>query len=280
MTAVPILVEGDQSSALLWANVVANAINKSVLGGDTIIELATTPAGTQANELRWSNVHQALMRWTGTQWVLMEGSPPYMEGYGFGQDAANGDKVGPFLMVGALIGVVGVVPHFTLATQTTSVTANAGQAVRSGQITWLPGGTAGLRFRAVMSFKLAAATIVSRVGFHDGTGSAAPVDGAWLDVVNGVASFKTSQASTVTTHATTLALVADRIYTIYIWFTTATACRCIVMRDDGTIDLDVTNATNVPGAAQFFAANALCYNTAAGAVVAHTFDWMGFGYTP
>lgn len=280
MTQVPILADGDLSSSTAQWDVSANAINKSVLGGDTIIELATTPAGTQTNEIRWSNVHQALVRWTGTQWVFIDGAPAYFEKYDFGQTQVAGDLFGPFTAaVGGLTSIAATAaPHFSVATMSTSASANAATNIRTPSITATPGGQPGLRFRSVMSFKLAVATTVSRVGFHDGTTSTAPVDGAWLDVVAGVASFKTSQASTVTTHATTLALVADRWYTIHIWFTTATACRCIVVRDDGTIDLDVTNTTNVPSSAQFFAANALCYNTAAGAVVAHTFDWMGYGY--
>lgn len=281
MTQVPILAEGDASSALTWADVVANAVNRALLGGNEgLIELSTTAANASQNgEMRWSPVHQALMRWTGTQWIFAGGPPTYFEKYDFGQAQAAADLIGPFTVVaGSLLSAVPVVPHYTIATHATSAVANTAQTIRSPNIAYLPGGQAGLRFRAVMAFKLAASTVVSRVGFHDGTTSTLPVDGAWLDVVNGVASFRTSQASTVSTHGNTVALVADRWYTIHIWFVTATSVRCLMVRDDGTIDMDNTLATNVPGSAQFFAASALQYNTAAAAVTAHTFDWMGYGF--
>lgn len=248
-----------------------------------IIERATTPAGT-TDEIRWSTLHKAFMIWSGTQWLFAGGPPTYFDSYEFGEDLANLANVGPFTIVlggtGTFNAVAGVSPHYTVVTHGNGATANSASMIRSAAVTFIPGGAAGLRYRAVMSFKLALTTVVSRVGFHDATAAAAPVDGAWLEVVNGVASFKTSQASTVTTNATTLALVADRWYTIHIWFTTATACRCIMIRDDGTIDLDVTNSTNVPSAAQFFAASIFAYNTAAGAAVAHTLDWLGMGFQP
>lgn len=279
MTQVPILSEGDLSSALNQFDVAANAINKSVLGGDTIIELGATPAGTQTNELRWSNVHQALMRWTGAQWIFAQGPPPYLN-----HDELI-DTLGHCVITPLSSGTdaqnIDAPPKIGIHRASSIAVANTGVSYRLGGGVTIWGTAAGLRFRAGFVLSSIAAGVTIRAGFHDQTtGAGAVTDGAWFDIVAGVSSFKTSQASTVTTHGTTANLVAATSYTIHVWFPTGTTARGIIVKDDGTVVQDVTNVANVPTGAQRYAPQVVAICTAATALTLIDIDFIGAGYAP
>lgn len=280
MTQIPILVDGQLSSVSAWANPVANAINKSVLGGDMIIELALTPAGTQANELRWSTVHQAMMRWTGTQWRFADGAPAYMEGFDYiGFSSSN---VALASGTAALTTTAGVgTGHPGVILISSSASANSGD-VMAGNGDAFSGANPGLRYRGV--FMVPASGFVAgathRIGLHDATTSADAVDGCYLEVVNATASFKTAAASTRTTNATTATLIAGTWYTVHVWFLTTTTARCVVINDAGTVMLDVTNVANVPTNAQFFRPCHLSFNSGTAALALCNVDYMGAGYAP
>lgn len=281
MTQVPILSEGDLSSALNQFDVAANAINKSVLGGDIIIEMALTPAGTQANELRWSSVHQAMMRWTGTQWVFAGGPPKYLEGADFTL-LALGQTV---LVTGTIAGTVvagATTAHPGIKLISSSASANSGGYIDGGLPDSLSGANPGLRYRGV--FMIPAAGFVAgathRIGLHDGNSNADATDGCYLEVINATATFKTAAAASRTSNATTATLVAGIWYTVHIWFLTTTTARCIVVNDAGTVMMDVTNVANIPTNAQFFRPCHLAVNTGTAALALDNVDYMGAGYAP
>lgn len=271
-----------------WANSVANDVNTLAaagLGSSAIIELATTPVDP-TNQQRWSSVHSSMMRYTGTQWVFANPNCLPTSWDCHEQGITNNTMCGPFLALlssGSNLAPATGQPanHPGVISITCGVTANTVSGLRT-LVTATGGGVAGLRFRAVVAFFQPNSTCIVRVGMHDCTSSADAVDGAYVEFssATGLISFKTATASTRTTNATTLTNVSGTWYTIHIWFVTATTARCIMIKDDGTVVLDVTNSANVPGSGNYFGANIIAHNTSTTGGYIATVDWMGFGYVP
>jgi hypothetical protein len=285
MTIATVIEQAIAPSA--WANQVGDAINQGLHGGAAILENATTPAGTTTNELRWSSAHQTMMRWTGTQWRFMQGAPNYMQGTswdGFWNGATGTLVGGGFATLQYASGTVDQPPaqqtdarHPGVARIMTGAQANSGSGIYTQPI--LCNSAGGLRFRAVFQVPAGVATVAQRIGFHDSITAADATDGAYLEILNNVASFKTAQANVRTTHGTTFLLSVSTWYTLHIILTSTTTARCILMRDDGVVSLDVTNTATVPTGTNLFGAAVNCYRTD---LVASTpmlyLDWIGFGF--
>lgn len=266
----------DDEVAVEWGNAVADAINHSVLGGAAIIERATTPPGT-ANELRWSTIHQAMMRWTGTQWLFAHGVPNNFTFDDF--IAATGLATGQPMGGGALGGAVDVPPHYGIVRMASTAVAGSGYKETLGANL---SSTAGLRMRCVFSLVTVAANSRQVIGFHDQVlGDTPAVDGAYLNVNAGVASFKTTAASSGATHATTATLTAGIFYTLHVIYTAAAKVRLILIQDNGTVVLDLSMSANVPtGTTNRFNCCAGGFNATAVAVNLLDIDWIGMGYAP
>lgn len=299
-TTVTSLVSGNTITQA-WVQAVYNdivAADNAVSAGSPIIELATTPAGT-TNQLRWSTVHQTLMKWTGTQWIFAGGTPSYFDGgcthlhTGFTSTDPGGATWGAGLVIDAnfraikttatlnscrIVQGAPAVGHQGVLNigGGTAGAANSGVGLITGQIG--NSGDPGLRFRGVFQIVNPSATTTCRVGFLNTITSADATNGAYLEVNNVTATFKTSQASTRTSNATTATLVANTWYTVHIWFVTSSSARCIILKDDGTVVLDVTNSANVPSISQLFGAGCVATNSA---ILASTdymsVDWLGVG---
>ena len=280
MAVAPILAEGDASSALNQYNIVANATNRFMSGGQAIIELATTPAGDMVNDIRWSTVHQTAMRWTGTQWVFADGVPGYLEGTDL--ISLNG-WTASLLVSGTSVQTINLSNGLHQGVQqiSSSVSANSGARLESILDAFV-GGTAGLRYRGVFMIPTSGAVAggLHRIGFGDTNSSGDSADGMYLEIVNLTASFKTANSSTRTTNATTAVLVANTWYTVHIWSLTTTTARCVVVNDAGTVVLDVTNTTNLPASTVQFAAKHVTVNTGVAALLMCYVDYIGAGYAP
>jgi hypothetical protein len=284
---VPTVVPETFATAI-WANAVSDALNRSVLGGDSLFELAPAPTGS-LNELRWSSVHGTLMRWDGTQWVLADGTLAYMQSTSY-----HGVSVGPD---GTFLGGGFWVQAFSNAATLDQPTAiqlaarhpgvvrivasvggtNSGLCI--GTQVLLSNATDGLRFRAVFQIPTAGATTVTRrIGFHDQFNIAGGLtNGAYLEVVGDAAVLKTTRVSATTTNVTTVTLTAGTWYTVHIQMKVASA-RCIVMDDLGNLVYDATNSTNVPTGANLFAAAAEAWVSAPASQPLLYIDYVGYGY--
>lgn len=275
---VPVVTDITMATAA-WANQVAADVN-GLLGGAqaapaAIIEFATSPAGGFVGQLVWSTVHSALMRWTGTQWVFAEGVPNY-----FTYDdlvGTTGQAAASPMGGGTSAGSLEVPPHFGIVRHSSVAVANSGSREGIGSTF---GGAAGLRMRCVFSLVTIAANSRQIIGFHDQiSGATPPVDGAYLDINAGVASFKTTAASSLATNATTALLSAGVFYTLHVIYTAVSTVRLILVLDSGTVILDLTQSANVPnGTTNRFNCSAAGYNVTAAVVALLDVDWIGVGY--
>jgi hypothetical protein len=288
---------GDGGTPAQW-NGVGAYINNLIAGGGAIIENQTTPAGTDVNELRWSTTHQCMMKWSGTQWIAQDF--PYFAGEctdlncGFaaptdpaGQSWATGLVVAAnYRAIKATAGALSariqpgtpVAGHqgVLLLGSGATAQANGGAGLMLGSTA--QGGQAGLRFRCEFMLPSIVSTITQRIGFIDTVTSADCTDGAYLEIVNGVATFKTSAASTRTSAGSPPTLTATTWYTLHVIFTDVSHARCILVTDAGVATIDVTNAANVPSISQLFGAGAIATNSAATNSIDHlALDWIGTG---
>jgi hypothetical protein len=225
--------------------------------------------------LQWSTVHQALVRRFGGQWQFAEGPPAYFQ---YDDLWATG---GPITMSQVLAGTFDQVsdsaPHFGVWRISSVATANSGANMRGGG-GWTSG-AGGIRFRGVVMLWNTSAGSLQRIGFHESLNATAPGDGAWLEVVAGVATFKTASSPLTTANPTTATLSAFTWYTIHIWFTNnGVSARCVVINDSGTVVLDVSNTTNLPSGPDRFYAGAQALFTTASAQTLMDVDWLGWGY--
>lgn len=251
-----------------------------------VAEGATTPAGSQANEVVFSTVTGALMRWNGTSWTanLVGSAISLLAQYEASDMHATSPPNTPFTGNAISTGTIATAPanalldpnHPGVLLARSSTTANSGYRLQTGAP--LVGGV-GLYFRAIVAFQTAFANNTVRLGFHDSTTSADAVDGAYLEVsATGVASFKTSNNSTRTTHGTTLTLALNTWYTVDIEYVAAVQVRCVIRDDAGTVLLDVTNTTNVPNtAARAFNAGIVGTNSGTTASDVYVIDYAGVG---
>jgi len=285
VATLPVNLATDEVIDETWVDAVraclAELQTSAVAGGAAIIENATTPAGINVNDLKWSTIHQTLMRWTGTQWVFAGGPPGYFTSSDMWNDGIAPMAATVLLASGTLTQQLDGAGHWGIWRVTSAAGIGSGAllrgtfAVAGGSITT----GAGLRFRGVFQMPNVGAGSLVRIGLHDAATAALPVDGAWLEVVAGVASLKTSWASVVTTSATAT-LAGFTWYTVHIWFPTATTCRCVVVSDAGVVLLDVTNSSNIPPGGAKVNPAALAYVTTATAMSPLDLDWMGWGYAP
>lgn len=138
-------------------------------------------------------------------------------------------------------------------------------------------GAAGLAFRSV--FYLPAppdAGATTRIGFQDTTTTAAPVDGAYVDIVGAVLTCMTANNSARTT-GDSYTLSGETWYTLDIDYVTDSSVRFVLSNDAGAVLLDTTISSNVPNAtsrvflAQIIATSATASSTILGV------DYMGVG---
>jgi hypothetical protein len=125
------------------------------------------------------------------------------------------------------------------------------------------------KFRAQFNLCTALADRRILIGYTDSrTNALTTVDGAYFDIVGGVASAKTSSNSTTTTNATTVTLALNIPYTadIEVDASASSARFRIYAGTSATPILDVTNTTNIPtGAARGFGSGFRAFKTTAGA---------------
>jgi hypothetical protein len=279
MTAITTVVK-DQFATATWGNSVRDGINNAVQGGAAIIHLATTPTGS-TNELRWSTVHQCMMRWSGTQWVFADGFPSYFAPVC--TDLIGAVSTSDFIVSAVSLGTTSVVAsvalHQGVMSFTTGASTNSGTVCQTATGGLIP--VAGLRFMGVFNVNMVPGDHTFRIGMHDTSTSADATDGCYLEVVGTTATFKTSQGGSRTGNGTTATLVSSTWYTTHIIIVTATTARCIVLKDDGTVVLDVTNVANVPAGAQYFGAGMIGTKAAnSGGVLLGYMDYFGVGYSP
>lgn len=305
MAVVPTLAEGDPSSAISQWDVMRDTVNRAVAGGQAIIELALTPAGDVANEVRLSTVHSAPMLWNGTHWTFLGGPPDY---YVTASDLVTGfsavtNVAGTTWATGTAIDS-GFRTVATIATATTCAfanrapsggadathpgqlmlrtdtvgAANAGCALVTGNQSF-PGSDASLRGRAVFSIQATTATFTHRIGFIDTTSSVDATQGAYIEINGATMSFKTANGGTRTTNATTATLTASTWYTVHFIMTSSSACRCVVMKDDGTVVYDQTNSSNLWVSGNTTGFGAVATNSASAASTnLLAVDYLGVGH--
>lgn len=261
-----------------------------VLPPQAIIELSTTAFGaTAVGQLCLSTVHQAMMRWTGTQWIFAEGPPRYLSG---------SDMLGSAVGTAGLDGGLGVtvissgnynfdttvlnVGHAGILQLLSSASANTGARV-DGVNSAICGGIPGMRFRCV--FRLPAAGFVAghttRIGMTTTSGTGAPTDGVFWEIINGAGQLKFVSASSSTVVASQ-SFTADTWYTTHIWYTAAGTVRVILLKDDGTVVYDATTTdANVPGTARALRpVTVQAFNSGTAALTLLLVDWVGAGYAP
>lgn len=153
-------------------------------------------------------------------------------------------------------------------------TVNGGYRVYSAQDLR---GAAGLAFRSV--FYLPAtpdATATTRIGLHDATTTAAPVDGAYVDITGAVLTCMTANNSVRST-GPTYTLAGETWYTLDIDYTTDSEVRFVLSNDAGAVLLDSTINTNVPNStARLFLAQIIATSATASATIIGV-DYMGVG---
>lgn len=207
----------------------------------------------------------------------------------FSDFLVNNTNQYPFLGLGIASGtVVGIYSpttpdgHLGNAVIASSTSANSGyryiietQGIRNQQ---------GLTFFS--SFSLLsnsdARDRVIRLGFIDQSTSTTPTMGAYLEITGFGAVFKTV-ASSVTTSSSSATLSSSTIaagifYNILIEFLTTTSVKCKLVRDNGTVELEVTHTTNIPLTSDRFGCGIVAFIVTAGS--AHqicAIDYMGFG---
>ena len=284
MTISAVTLNGLATSA--WANSVGDAINRGLQGGQAILENALTPAGS-ANELRWSSQHQTMMRWNGSQWRFANTAPNYMMSTswdGFWNGVTGTTVGGGFAILQYATGAVDQqttiqtdARHSGVARLLSGTSANSGCGAYTQSL--LCNSVGGLRFRAMFQVPAAVATVTQRIGFLDTTTIADATNGAYIQIVNNVASYKTAQAGVRTTHGTTLTLTTGAWYTLHIILLSTTSAQCIILDDAGTKQLDVTNSANVPTGTNLFGAAANCFRSDIVNLTPMLYlDWIGFGY--
>ena len=125
------------------------------------------------------------------------------------------------------------------------------------------------KFRAQFNLCTALADRRILIGYTDSrTNALTTVDGAYFDIVGGVASAKTSNNSATTTNPTTVTLALNTPYTADIEVdASASSARFRIYAGTSTTPiLDVTNTTNIPtGAARGFGSGFRAFKTTAGA---------------
>jgi hypothetical protein len=136
-----------------------------------------------------------------------------------------------------------------------------------------------MRFRSVFRIPAGLTTATHRQGIHDSVTFNDANDGIYLEVASYTARFKSAASGTRTTNGTTATLLADTWYTAHIWFVTTTTARCVITQDNGTVALDVTNTTNVPGNSRVARASFVATNTPAATADLVYVDSVGIGYS-
>jgi hypothetical protein len=125
------------------------------------------------------------------------------------------------------------------------------------------------KFRAQFNLCTALADRRILIGYTDSrTNALTTVDGAYFDIIGGVAFAKTSSNSTTTTNATTVTLALDIPYTADVEVdASASAARFRIYAGTSTTPiLDVTNTANIPtGTARGFGSGFRAFKTTTGA---------------
>jgi len=170
--------------------------------------------------------------------------------------------------------------HIDGAFLRSSATANSGYRYQSTSLVTMYFGQRTFKWRGTWQHRTAHAGITLRAGFHDSVTVADAVDGAYFEIVAGVASAKTANNSVRTTHATTFPLVIGTIYSFDVEANvTGTEIRYRITRDvDQVTVFDQTIATNIPVTnARTFGAGLTCTCSAALATDMIILYSMGYG---
>lgn len=125
-------------------------------------------------------------------------------------------------------------------------TANSGYRWMTGQLMM----TTGLRTQKCRTVwrPIIFTNAQTRIGFHDATTSAAPVDGAWIDLTAGVATGKTANNSVSSTTGTSFNMVLNTAYTFDTTINAAGTLATFTISDPSTGAVLWTNtlAANLP----------------------------------
>lgn len=107
--------------------------------------------------------------------------------------------------------------------------------------------TTGFSYRAVFCSFGAPTSRYAYIGVHDATAATEPLNGLYLFWNGSTATFKSATGGVRTSAPTTLTVAGGTWYTVDISWVSATSGRCVIRNDSGTVLLDQTITTNVPG---------------------------------
>lgn len=129
-----------------------------------------------------------------------------------------------------------------------STTANSGYRVQTPSVVTHYFGVLSWKFRTQLRPRFSTANITIRAGFHDSITAAAPTDGAFFEIIDGVCSAKTVSNGAGTTAPSTVALSVDVDYTLDVEVNAAgTQVRYRVYSETSeTPILDVTITGTIP----------------------------------
>lgn len=258
----------------LLASAVAAELNIRAPSPAAIIELATTPTGAFVGQRIFSTIHLAEVEWDGTRWRLVLA--------GWDGQEYDSSTPQPFPPTGVAAGTVVAsaqtpglsIGHIGVWNLLQSTTTNSGARSQTAALVGIIG-DAGLMYRGVFIPVLLTAT-TTRMGFLDSNTVTDSTDGAYLEIIDTTGSFKTAAAGSRTTNATTFTVDVTTWYTVHIIYITSSSVRCIVVKDDGTVVLDVTNSTDIANTiGNAFCAGIISTNTGTIARVLTAIDYQG-----
>lgn len=154
-----------------------------------------------------------------------------------------------------------------------SATANSGYRV-APQVSIRA--DAGFSFRAVFGAAGATANRYAYIGVHDSAGASEPSNGLYLFWNGATATFKSASFGVRTSAPTTLSVAASTWYTVDISWVASNIGRCVIRNDSGTVLLDQTISTNVPGVGVGLFPCVAAYCSLASATNIAWLDYAGF----
>lgn len=157
-------------------------------------------------------------------------------------------------------------------------TANSGYRYSSTSLVGDYFSTTPKKFRAVWKPLTAHTNWTVRFGFQDTQTSADATDGAYFEIVNGVAVAKTASNSVRTTSGTTLSLTLSKAYVFEIDITSTSASFVIEDGTTGAVVYSQTITTNIPNTnARVFGVTFVATNSGTTAADGGILYQMGYG---
>lgn len=159
-----------------------------------------------------------------------------------------------------------------------SATANSGYRYMGSSVVGNYFSTIPQKFRCVWKPLTAHTNWTIRLGYLDTTSQADAVDGAYFEIINGVAVAKTSSNSVRTTSGTTLTLTLAKAYIFEIEATSTSVSFTIEDGVTGAVVYSQTISTNIPNTtARVFGVGFVANNSGTTAVDGGILYYMGYG---